>query len=155
MRKIFLLLCLFLKCFVYAQQSTNLSIDWIENTGFIFGENKLNIPQFSSDSFNFDYIKKEISFVKKFPVNSYVDENSLQVSNLVYESISESQLGDLSKKSIKSSLHIKLKNVTSRDKIFAMLTFSPFIKDEGGYKKVKSFSYTYKNSTNNSKFNCE
>ena len=153
MRNFFLLICLFLKCFVYAQQSNILSIDWIENTSFIFGENKLNIPQFSSDSFNFDFIKKEISFVKKIPVNSYVDENSLQITNVVYETIPEGQLGDLSRKAIKTTINSKFINVISRDKIFAMLTFSPIIKDEGGYKKVKSFSYSFKSATNNSKFN--
>jgi hypothetical protein len=153
MRKFFLLFFLLLEGFVFAQQSNSLSIDWLEKTSFIFGEKKLNIPQFSSDSFNFDFIQKEISFVKKIPVSSFVDENSLQITNVVYETISEIQLGDLSTKAIKSTLHGKLLNVTSRDNFFAMLTFSPIIKDEEGFKKVKSFSYTFKYAVNTAKFN--
>ena len=154
MKRIIILL-LFAECIVSvrAQQSNTISVDWLEKSSFSFGEHKLNIPQFSSDSFNFDFIKKEITFVKKISVNSKVDENSLQIANVNYESISESQLGDLSMKNIKSTINIKIKNSISREKIYGMISFSPIIKDENGYKRVKSFTYSFKEVSNNSKFN--
>ena len=138
---------------VYSQQSNAISVDWLEKTSFVFGEHKLNIPQFSTDSFNFDFIKKEITFVKKIPINYKIDENSMQITNINYENISESQLGDLSKKNINSTINVKIKNSISRDKIFGVMSFSPIIKDANGYKRVKSFTYSFKNSSNSSKYN--
>jgi len=145
---LFLLLCLFVK----AQQSGSVSIVWIENSNYPFSDFKVSIPQFQSDSFNFDLVKKEIIFAQKISIESMVDESSLKISNIVFEAISENELGDLDKVNIKNSLNPSIKNIISRDKISAMITFSPIIKDENGYKKVLSLTYTYNKLPNHSKF---
>jgi hypothetical protein len=153
MRKIAILLLLFLAHFVNAQQSKSVNVDWTEKTIFSFGEYTISIPQFYSDSFTYDSDKKAIYFTQKIPLNNYLDENSLIISNVVLESISENKLGDLSKTSIPTTINASLKNYNARDAIFALLTFSPIIKDELGFKKVKSFTYSFTNASNGFKLN--
>ncbi|MBC7525681.1 MAG: type IX secretion system sortase PorU [Flavobacterium sp.] len=153
MKNIFILLLFCTSFFVCGQQNGTINIDWIEKTEFSFGNFKFNIPQYKSDSYNFNIEKKELQFIQKIPVNSSVDENSIQVSNIIYETISDYQLGDLSKKNIPSQLNLILKNIYSRDEITAVLSFSPIVKDGFEYKKIKSFSYKFSFDSNSNKSN--
>ncbi len=153
MKKITTLLLLFICLFVEAQQSGSITVNWIEKTKYSYSDFNVNIPQFQSDSYNFDLQKKEITYLKKVASSSLVDENSLQVSSIIFESIDESQLGDLDKSNIKKTVNASIKNIISRDQISYLIKFSPIIKDENGYKKVKSFNYSYSLASNNSKLN--
>ncbi|MBY0487167.1 MAG: type IX secretion system sortase PorU [Flavobacteriaceae bacterium] len=155
MKKIALLLLLFICHFVNAQHSGSIVVDWSEKTNYSFGDFNINVPQFTSDSYNFDFEKKVILFTKKIPLTTFLDENSLQITNIVLESISESQLGDLSKVNIKNTINPSLKNIITRDQVSGLIAFSPIIKDESGYKKVKSFTYSFNNSSTNSKFSSQ
>ena len=137
--------------FVNAQQSATITIDWVANTDYSIGATKLKIPQFSSDCFNFDFQNKTIQFVKKIPVDYIVNESSLQITNIEFETISTSQLADLSQSLIKSSINASIKTSVSRDQYFGYFSFSPIIKDESGFKRVKSLTYTFTRETNASK----
>jgi len=134
--------------FVVAQQTGSVAVDWIEKTNYPYNDFKFTIPQFQSDSYNFNPIRKEIFYSKKFPSTVFIDENSIQISNVVFETIQELQLGDLNKSNIPNTINVKIKNVVSRDQIYVVLTFSPIVKDENGYKRVKSFNYSYNSSSN-------
>ena len=138
---------------VFAQQSKSITIDWIDKTNYSFGDYKVNVPVFKTDSYNFDFANKEIVFTSKVEVSDLVDENSLMISNIVYEEILESQLGDLKKENIKNFISASLKNVIARDKNYIVLQFHPIIKDGIGYKKVKSLTYTYTISSVSNKAN--
>lgn len=152
MKKIFTLLFVLLSLFAKAQQSGFITIDWMENRNYPFSDFKVSIPQFQSDSYNFNLEKKEIVYAKKISLESLVDETSLQLSDVVFETIPENELGDLDIANIKNGLNATIKNVIARDKISGLITFFPIIKDENGYKKVISLSYTYNLLSNNSKF---
>ena len=138
---------------VFAQQSKNITIDWIDKTNYSFGEYKVNVPVFKSDSYNFDFAMKEIIFTNKTEVSNLIDESSLLISDIVYEVILESELGDLKKENIKNSISASLKNVIARDKKYVVLQFYPIIKEGIGYKKVKSLTYTFNNSSISNKTN--
>ncbi|MEO0037380.1 MAG: hypothetical protein RIQ59_591 [Bacteroidota bacterium] len=144
-----ILTCFFilLSCFLKAQQSATISIDWLTKTEYALEETKLQIPQFSSDSYNFNFHNRSLFFVKKIPIDYFIDENSLQVTNISYESISESQIGDLSKSEIKSTINASIKTITARDQNYGYLSFCPIIKDETGYKKVLSLTYSFTKSS--------
>lgn len=152
MKKIFTFLFVLLSWFVKAQQSGSITIDWTEKKDYSFSDFKVSIPQFQSDSYNFNLQKREIVYSKKISLEALVDEASLQVSNVVFETISENELGDLDKSAIKNGLYATIKNGIARDKISGLITFCPIIKDENGYKKVISLSYTFNIAPNNSKF---
>jgi hypothetical protein len=152
MKKIFILLFLFVFSFVDAQQSGSAVVNWSDKTDYSFGEYKVNIPQFQSVNYNFDFTSKTIDFTMKIACNSLVDESSIQLTNVVYESIDESKLGELDKRQIKASIKYTLKNIVARDLIFGLITVSPIIKDENGFKKIKSFDYTFNYTTSVSKY---
>lgn len=155
MKKITALLLLFISYFVNAQQSGAIVLDWNKKTTYSFDTYTVTIPQFDSDCFNYDSDKKALIFTKKIVLSSYLDENSLSITDLVLESINENNLGELSKSTIPSTLNASIKNYNARDVIFGLLTFSPIIKDELGYKKVKSFTYSFSNASSSFKFNSQ
>lgn len=137
-----LVLCPF---FVIGQIKGDFVIKWNENSDLSSETYKYTIPQFEYRHFYFDEAEKTISFNLVIPVSSSIDEKSLLISNVVYENIPDSKLGDLSRKAIPSKLIAAVKNVNARDLKFAHLTLSPIIKEGSGFKKIKSFSYTIAN----------
>ena len=143
MKNILAFIFIITSCIANSQQSGTISIDWIAKTEYAIEETKLQIPQFSSDSYNFNFHNRTLLYVKKIPVDYIIDENSLQVTNIVYESISESKIGDLSKSEINNTIKASVKAINSRDQNYCYLSFSPIIKDESGYKKVLSLNYYF------------
>ena len=84
MKKIAIFLNLIV-CFVcFAQQRGKIVVDWNDKTTYSTGDFTVKIPQFNSDSFNYDDSKKQLYFTAKIPSSGLIDENSLQISNIVY-----------------------------------------------------------------------
>jgi hypothetical protein len=142
MKKIVTLLVFLFCLFVNAQQTESLSIDWVEKKTYPFSEFSYVIPQFSFGNFNFDVEKRRILYINKINLNSLLDESSLKITNVVFESITEADLGDLDKSNIKNDLNAIIKNEVSRDQIIGIISFSP-IRDGSGYKRVISLNYSF------------
>ena len=153
MKKIATLYILLLCFFANAQESGTIAIEWLEKSNLIIGINKIDVPQFKSDSYNFDNYNKTLKFIKKFKSSATADENSLQITNVVYESLSEKDLGELAKKNIPTTLLKSLSNSFARDIVYVTLSICPIIKNENGYQRVKSFTYSFTNAINSSKNN--
>ena len=132
----------------FSQQKGNVSLVWSEKFEYSFSSFKFNIPQIKSDSFVFDSYKRAIYYNLNLPQSELFDENSLQITNVIYDDISVSELGDLNLKNIPNSINASLKSTISRDKIFAFISLSPIIKINDRYKKVVSFSYYFSNNYN-------
>lgn len=147
MKKLLLTLLTLFSFVGFAQQNGEVSLEWTEKTPISFGTYTKIVPQFKSNSFLFDSNKQEIFFVLNLPQSATVDENSLQISNIIYEPISATQLGDLAISSLPTNIQATLKNVNARDQKFAYLSLSPIIKETNGFKKIKSFSYSFNNGT--------
>ncbi len=148
MKKI-LLLYIVLNCLLSnAQNTIDIDITWDKSQLLDLGTHQLNIPQFQRKNFFFDDTNKTIFFHQKFNISTPVDEKSFKITSLVYENILQSELGDLSLKNIPTAINVTLKNGKARDLLQALLSFSPLIKTNDGYKKVKSFRLTYSNSNN-------
>lgn len=107
------------------------------------GGTEITIPQFQSQYSDFDAETRQLFFSYSFPVLSRVDKNSVKVTNVVYESMTREQLGSLSVKGLPTNVNASIHPVKSRDKWTAVLRLSPIIKEGSGYKRIKSFSYSY------------
>ena len=143
MKKIISLIILFLFQSVSSQESNQINIDWIES-GYSINEGvTLNIPFFKNDIFNYDDVKKTIKYSKNFPVTGFIDENSLRISNVVYEEITLQRFNDLDLNAVPDSLNGLIENSMARNQNYAHLTLSPIIKEGGVYKRLKSFDYTF------------
>jgi hypothetical protein len=143
MKKIIVFL---LFCFVsssFAQQSETVVIKWDTSTDFDAGLLKLKVPKFESVYYNIDVTARKILFKKIFSHSGKVNRKSLKLSNVAYQTISESELYDLDKQAIPSSINASIESFVARNEIKTLLTVSPIIKDGEGYKKVLSFTYSF------------
>jgi hypothetical protein len=153
MKKTLYILFLLFSVICFGQQKGEIMVTWNSKSPISFGSYKLTVPRFNDANFQFDAYKKQLFFNLKVAVSSKIDENSLRITNVVYENIDESELGDLSIKAIPSQINAKAKNMQARNAYFAFISLSPIIKDANGFKKIKSFSYyisfntTLKNSS--------
>lgn len=132
----------------FSQQKGDVSIVWSEKSEYSFGSNKYNIPQIKSENFSFDNSKQAIFYNLNLPQSELIEENSLQITNVIFKDISVGELGDLNPKNIPTSIKASLRSSFSRDKIYSYLSLSPIIKEGDGFKKVVSFSYYFSNNRN-------
>ncbi len=133
------------------QEAKTTVIDWVDGNYSVAENYKVNIPHFNADSYLYNEVNKNILFFKKFEVSSHIDEQSLKLSNVVFEVISADKLGDLNRAAIPNDLNPSIQNALSREVNFGVLRFSPIIKEGNTYKRVKSFSYQYAFGNSNQK----
>ena len=145
MKKIALTLIISFSFIGYSQQKGEVAINWTQKSALSFGTYSLTIPQFNPSNLQFDSFKKQLFFNLKLPLNYQIEENSLQITNIVYESIPSTELGDLSLELIPKSINATAKNTIARDKFSVLISLSPIIKDRNGYKKIISFTYSIAN----------
>lgn len=139
MRKKLLVYLILIPFTSFAQIKGDVTIEWLEKSEMFYGNNKINVPQFVGNSFSYDDSKKVIYFIQNL---NETNGNSIQLSNVVYESLNKSQLGDLDPENIPKTPSATIKINQSRDIKQAFIVLSPIIKDDLGYKRIKSFSYS-------------
>ncbi len=148
MKKYSLIVTLFFYLFSFAQEKRKVSVEWIENSLYKHNQSfQFRIPFIKSESFQFNDESKTILLSEKFKTDADIDEGSLIISNLVLENISSKTLGELNKTKIKSNIVATISNAKARDVNYAVFSFSPIIKQDGVYKKVKSLEYSFSYST--------
>jgi hypothetical protein len=144
MKKIFTLCILIMNAFfAISQEQGNISLNWTDKKAMSYGEYSFVIPQFNSANYQFDPYAKSLNFSLNLRLNNRINGNSLQLTNLVFEPILESQLGDIAVKNIPSAFKFDFKNKTARDKYYGMITITPIIKEGNSFKKLVSFSYSF------------
>ncbi|MDO5972166.1 type IX secretion system sortase PorU [Flavivirga aquimarina] len=137
---------LFIICTVAAfGQQKKYAITW-ENSKTISGGNySIEIPAFNNENFNYGF-EEGLLFTDQWETNELVNESSATINNIVYTSISKTNLKDLDLNKIPDKPIFSLKNSNARGKHYAFLRLSPIIKDaNGNYKKIISFQLNYKN----------
>ncbi len=142
MKKLLLVYLSLIPFVSFAQIKGDISIEWLEKKEMSFGDFKVNIPQFYGNAYDYDPNKKMLFYTLKLSESNAFNENSIQVTNIVYETITIDQLGDLALENIPKKPNESLKTYLSRDVKQLFLTLSPILKDDFGYKRIKSFSYT-------------
>lgn len=148
-----LILYLFLISFVsFSQTNGAFTLDWQNKKEMSYGESKIKIPYFSGNSFRYDTTKKNIILLLNLTETGSGNFNSVQISNIIYESVSAEDLGDLSLENIPEKPNETLKTTTSRDLKQVFLSLSPIIREGSSFKRIRSFSYSGTNiaSKNNS-----
>lgn len=148
MKKIATYITFLFSTVIFAQQKGEITISWTGKSTINVGQEKVALPKFNAENFQFDNYNKELFFNFKTPIGREINENSIALDNVVYENISREELGDLNINLIPENPKASVKNAKSREELFAVISLSPIIKDGTGYKKIKSFSYTLNASQN-------
>lgn len=142
MKKKFLLL-LYLICVSIFAQRQKFEITWEASQKISAGSYSLEIPSFNKEYLSFDF-EAGLMFVAQWELTSVINEASVLLSNVTYESISKSELKDLDINTIPNKLKYSLKNSYAREKQYAVFEMAPIIKDaNGGYRKITSFEVNY------------
>ncbi|MGV3695605.1 type IX secretion system sortase PorU [Flavobacterium sp.] len=144
MKKIITLCILIMNAFsAISQEQGNISLKWTDKKAFSYGNRYYTIPHFNPESYHFDANTKTLDYFLNLQLNNSIDESALLLTNLTFESITDSQLGDLDPKNIPSSFKYSFENYKARDKYLGKIKITPIIKEGSGYKKLVSFSYAF------------
>ncbi|NRD20967.1 type IX secretion system sortase PorU [Winogradskyella eckloniae] len=131
--------------FVCFGQQKQFIINWDGSVTLETAQSKIEIPSFDAEHLNYDS-ENGLTFFAQWDANSgAIDDNAVELVNVVYETIAKSELKDLDPILIPSSTQHKLYNTNARGKRALYFVMSPIIKDNGSYKKVKSFTLLYSN----------
>ena len=127
---------------MFAQQSETITLNWKSQTEFNLADVVVNIPQFQFEYFDFNVATKAITFRKVFDVPMRLQKEAMEITNVTYQNIVATDLYDLDKMSIPTSLNAKFETVNSRGVFKGILIFNPIIKEKGIYKKVTAITYS-------------
>ena len=130
--------------FAFAQQK-KYNIEWSGFQPLSTGSYTFNVPSFNKENFSY-HGDQGLLFVAQWAINSDIDESSVELSNIKFETISSNDLGDLKPEDIVSELSYSLKNAKARNKRYAYFQLSPILKEANGtFKRVISFQINYSN----------
>lgn len=145
MRRIILVFAFVLLPFFLMAQSKTFTINWnaavertnIKNTGAKAAssvDDRLSL-QISEDALNYQTQWKDTGFA---------DEGSLQVSNIVYGSLTSEELSKLNKELVPENVSYTIRSTKARDILYTIFSISPVVKTNGSFKKVVSFAVNYR-----------
>ena len=150
MKKKILLLTFILTTVAFSQKKQfNLKWDGVQTISS--GKFTIEVPKFNLENFNYS-LDKGLQFIHQWSTNSFINESTARIENIVYQPISKRDLKGLNVTTIPNDLEFSLKNTFARDKQYAFLMLSPIVRNaNGSYKKVVSFSINYSLGANTSK----
>jgi predicted secreted protein len=142
MRKLLLLNLFFVGFISFAQNKGEILINWIEKKESNFPASSNKTPFFAGIEYQYNSSNKTITYSKEIKQVSSFPEQSVQITNVVYQAIDAKQIGELSIDNTIAEIKPTLYTTHSRGITQSFLRFNPIIKDQFGFKKVISLSYT-------------
>jgi hypothetical protein len=142
MRNLVFYFILLFQTVTFAQIKGDVIIDWIENSTTSSVQNKTQVPVFKGNGYFYDSFNRVLYYNLNLNNNTDLDAKNVQITNVIYESVATSFIGNLNPINIPSSIKTDLYTTDSRNNTQNFLKISPIIKDNSGYKRIKSFSYT-------------
>src|SRR6476660_9247488 len=146
MRNLVFYFFLILPIITFAQIKGDVTIEWEENISTI-SNNAKQAPVFKGNSYFYDEYHQSLDYNLNLNSSSELNEKTIQITNVVFDPIPSSALGNLNIALIPSTIKPTLYTAKSRNTIQNFLRLSPIIKDNSGFKKIKSFSYTIYNGS--------
>jgi hypothetical protein len=134
----------------FTQIKGDITINWSDKTEMFYGDSKINIPQFTGNNYNYENYKKALFYSLNLNTTTSLSGKTAELTNIVYESILTSAIGDLDPENIPTTPSPTLRTTKSRGLNQSFLSLSPIVKDESGYKRIKSFSYTINTNSSSS-----
>lgn len=139
MKKALLFFLLSLASLVQAQLKGSHTIEWTPVSPHGAPGHTQDIPQFQPRHMWVE--DGALTFMTSFPVSAPVDESSLSLSDVVYEAVDASALGELDRRAIPSVMRATAVNSNARGSLSVTLSVTPIIKEGNTYRRIRSFSY--------------
>lgn len=131
-----------------AAQQRDITINWSGKLGqkkTVFAQkeqqtiNKKNLLA----SVNLEVTNDDIVYTEQWEESFYINENTVSVSNLIFENLTASELLKLNKNLVPSELSYSLKSTRARNRQVSVFSITPIINDNGVYKRVVSLTVAY------------
>ena len=139
--------CFFIPLLLFATlcfgQQKQFNINWNGHKVLETAYSKIEVPAFDANHFSYSDRDGILFFAQWDSNGGLIDENSVQLTNVVYETISKNELKDLNTELIPNSPKFILNNTNARGKRAHYFELSPIVKDRGSYKKITAFSIIY------------
>ena len=129
-------------------QSKEININWDGYRVFSTSSAQFEIPYFNNHNFNFTP-SKGISLSAQWSENIEIDQNSIVIENVALSDITLENLKQLDRNIIPKELTYDIKTSISRGKMYLFLDLFPIINQNGNFKKVNSFRFSYKSGISN------
>ncbi|EDP72193.1 hypothetical protein FBALC1_13867 [Flavobacteriales bacterium ALC-1] len=124
-------------------QQKQFNINWIGVKTLETDNGKIEIPAFDAKHFNYDDSNGLVFFAQWKGNGNTIDENSITLSNINYETILSSELKNLNFDLIPKSPQYNIVNTNARGNRSYYFEITPIINDRGTYKKITSFTIQY------------
>ncbi len=148
MKKFLLLLFILNQTILFSQQKT-FNIAWDGTKMFQTSLSTIEVPSFDKAHLSFNDDTGLIYFAE-WESNAEINESTAILNNVVYATITNSELKGLPINTIPRTPKFTLRNATDRNKRSIHLEITPIINDNGIYKKITSFTVSYNTSANRS-----
>ena len=148
MKKI-ILITLLLFCSILFSQQKNIVLNWDGYQTMKADTYSVTVPHFLPKE-NFDFnIDQGVFYVNQWISDLPVNENTVTLNNLAFQTVSREELKGLKLSSIPDTLEYSLKNSKGRLKNYVVFKLKPYVKDGNTIKRVTSFVLNYSNQNNN------
>lgn len=152
-----LILCCF-SLLVFSQKKQFI-IEWNDAEVMKTAGNRARVFTLDAKHFNYNTAKGLTFFAQWQASTGVIDENSVALSNVSYEPVSNVYVSNLNLKKIPNAPQFSLFNTNARNKKGCHFEITPIIKSNGVYKRITAFSINYNtqnkrasNTTNTSNF---
>ncbi|MBK0371026.1 type IX secretion system sortase PorU [Flavobacterium agrisoli] len=149
MKKTILTFFIIIPLIIFSQNSNTYIFDWKAKKEIDFGNSTLLFPYFTGTAFDFNSATKQIHFVLPISNTSLTENTFIQLQNIQFAPITDSELGDLNTENIPNSIQDTLIISKNRTALNAFLHLNPIIKQGNSYQKIVSFSYQIINKPQN------
>ncbi len=127
-----------------AQEVQQIAVSWTGLRDVQAGKNVYKVPHFNPEYMKYIPGANLLALEVRFPAQGNVDPASLTVTNMVMEDVSRQELGDINLLSLPSEIKPSLHPINARGVFSGVVTLQPVIKSGQGYRRIKSFSFSYK-----------
>ena len=146
-KKVFtLIIFLFISVTIFAQNKEAVKVEW-KRSEYSLVDKQYVFPSFQDKYYDVDFANKKLLFKTNFVSNQI---NTVSLIDYKTEVINESDLFDLDKNKLESSINFKSEYSKARDEYYVSYSFNPIYSENGIIKKVISFEYEIVNAQKNS-----
>lgn len=135
---------------VIKAQTRNVTIDWSKyaskstNSDVKKIASSTTAKERAQASLKLDISERALLYTEQWKNDGFADVQSLKVSNIRYGTPTANELKNVNKNLVPNAPQYSIINSRARDIIYTQFQISPIVNVNGSYKKITSFSISYK-----------
>lgn len=148
MKKTILFLALLMMSLVIKAQTRTITINWSKDGLKTEAEGTkktdISLKERAEVSLRLQISERSLLYSEQWEDDSFVDTQSLKVSNIQYGTLTAQELKRINKSLVPVTPEYSIQNSKARNALYTIFTISPVVKINESYKKITSFSIYYR-----------